>query len=145
RYFLDGPSALAAAPEFAPDVCVLDIRMPRMDGYELAGRLRAALGGARPLLVAFTGEAGSGDEPRAAQAGFHLRFAKPANPLALVRAVCAAAGRELAVHVVGPAPDGKWVAPGRRPAVVPSASTRRSRPLTEVGGDTDAFEVVPVR
>src|SRR5437660_921953 len=50
----DGPSALAAAAEFQPDVCVIDLRMPGMRGEELASRLREQAG--RPLrCVALTG------------------------------------------------------------------------------------------
>ena len=51
----DGPAALAAAAAFRPDVVVLDIGLPGMDGYEVARRLRRQARPGKPLLVAVTG------------------------------------------------------------------------------------------
>jgi CheY-like chemotaxis protein len=85
RACFDGPSALAEAAEFRPDVCMLDISMPGMDGYELARRLRTLLG--RPLLVAVTAVTGADFEQRAAEAGFDRWFAKPADPLEVIAAL----------------------------------------------------------
>src|SRR5262249_4533803 len=51
----DGPTALAAAESFGPDVIFLDIGMPAMDGYEVARRLRGQPEGSKALLVALTG------------------------------------------------------------------------------------------
>jgi CheY-like chemotaxis protein len=76
----DGPSALAAAEMFAPDVCVLDIDMPGMDGYELARRLRATAPDHPPLLATVTAYGDAGHLERAADAGFDLHFTKPADP-----------------------------------------------------------------
>src|SRR5438045_6261142 len=50
----DGPSALAAAGSFRPDACLLDLLMPGVDGYELAGWLREQEGNRPILLVAVT-------------------------------------------------------------------------------------------
>jgi len=50
-----GPAALAVVEEFSPDVAVLDVGLPAMDGYELGSRLRLLLGGRVPVLVALTG------------------------------------------------------------------------------------------
>ena len=86
RYFLDGPSALAAAPTFRPDVCLLDLRMPGMDGGDLASHLRTVLGD-RIKLVAVTGERREVAEREAADARFDLWFCKPADPVALLAAL----------------------------------------------------------
>ncbi|HET6574012.1 MAG TPA: response regulator [Fimbriiglobus sp.] len=85
RACFDGPSALAEAAAFRPEVCLLDISMPGMDGYELAHRLRALLG--RPRLVAVTAVTGAEFERRAAEAGFDRWFTKPADPRELIAAL----------------------------------------------------------
>jgi PAS domain S-box-containing protein len=81
----DGPSAVDAVVDFAPDVAFLDIGMPGLNGYEVAQRLRAARvtvrGSTRPtLLVALTGWGGESDKQRAAQAGFDRHLTKPVDP-----------------------------------------------------------------
>jgi two-component system OmpR family response regulator len=84
RAAYDGPSALAVAAEFLPDVCFIDLYMPGMDGDELAGKL-VAQAGARPvLLVAVTAMGDASNRGRLAAAGFHLHFIKPVDPLALL-------------------------------------------------------------
>src|SRR5581483_7210893 len=60
----DGPSALNAFREFAPDVVLLDIGLPGMSGWDLAPRLRERAGGRPFLLVAVTGHASVQDEER---------------------------------------------------------------------------------
>ncbi len=79
----DGESALAAAPEFAPEIVLLDIGLPGMDGYEVARRLRQmpALNGA--VLVAQTGWGQEEDRRRSQQAGFQHHLVKPIDPDAL--------------------------------------------------------------
>ena len=73
------PAALAQEPVFAPQVCLLDIGLPGMDGYELARRLRAQ-GGDRTLrLVALTGYGQDSDRQRAAVAGFDHHLTKPVD------------------------------------------------------------------
>ena len=76
----DGPSALEKAHAFRPDVALLDIGLPVMDGYELAARLRE-LGGApqRPRLVAITGYGQESDRRRSAAAGFEKHLVKPVD------------------------------------------------------------------
>ena len=76
----DGPSALAAAEAFGPDACVLDLKMPGMDGYELARRLRARAAGQSPVLATLTAFRDFDHVERAEQAGFDLYFTKPAEP-----------------------------------------------------------------
>jgi CheY-like chemotaxis protein/anti-sigma regulatory factor (Ser/Thr protein kinase) len=74
----DGPQALACYQIFMPDVAVIDIGLPGMDGYEVARRL--AQGNACPLLIALTGYGQHEDKVKSHQAGFHHHFIKPANP-----------------------------------------------------------------
>jgi CheY-like chemotaxis protein/anti-sigma regulatory factor (Ser/Thr protein kinase) len=73
----DGPSALRTLETFHPDVAVLDIGLPVMDGYELANRVRARLGDAAPRLVALTGYGQESDRDRARKAGFAQHLTKP--------------------------------------------------------------------
>jgi signal transduction histidine kinase len=71
----DGAGALAVAAAFAPEIAVLDIGLPGMDGYQLAGRLRAA---GRPVrLIALTGYGQASDRERAIAAGFDAHLVKP--------------------------------------------------------------------
>ncbi len=74
----DGPSALRIAERFHPDVALLDIGLPVMDGYELAKRLRAQ-GGTPPHLVAVTGYGQPADRERSARAGFERHLVKPVD------------------------------------------------------------------
>ena len=79
----DGPSALAAAAEHSPDVILLDIGLPGMDGYEVARQLRAHEGQDRSLLVALTGYGQDEDFRRSQAAGFDHHLVKPVDPQAL--------------------------------------------------------------
>ena len=73
----DGPTALRLVETFVPDVALLDIGLPVMDGYELAGLLRRLPSLSRTSLVALTGYAGDGDRQRSLAGGFNEHFAKP--------------------------------------------------------------------
>ncbi|MFM0627892.1 chemotaxis protein CheB [Paraburkholderia xenovorans] len=75
----DGPSALLLAVDFRPDVVLLDIGLPGMDGYEVARRLRVIPGFADTLLVALSGYGGEEHRHRAEQAGFDQHLVKPAD------------------------------------------------------------------
>jgi PAS domain S-box-containing protein len=77
----DGPSGIAAALSFRPEVVLCDIGLPGMDGYEVARRLRAEAPAS--LLVALTGFALPGDRQHALEAGFALHLAKPVGIAAL--------------------------------------------------------------
>jgi CheY-like chemotaxis protein/two-component sensor histidine kinase len=77
RTALDPPQALEVARTFHPEVAVLDIGLPVMDGYELAERLRSELGDATPRLIALTGYGQASDRERSARAGFSAHFVKP--------------------------------------------------------------------
>jgi PAS domain S-box-containing protein len=74
----DGLTALEIAPKFKPDVLLLDIGLPGLDGYALASRLRAE-GFTDTLMIAITGYAQEGDRARAREAGFDRHFAKPVD------------------------------------------------------------------
>ncbi len=74
----DGSHAIELARRLKPQVAILDIGMPGMDGYELARMLRA-LPGPTPLLVALTGWSSGEDLQRAQAAGFDHHLAKPAD------------------------------------------------------------------
>jgi CheY-like chemotaxis protein len=87
RACYDGPSALALAAEFQPDVCLLDINMPAMDGHELAVRLRETAGGRPVYLVAATARSSDDDRDRTADAGFHRHLVKPVELPALLDAL----------------------------------------------------------
>jgi CheY-like chemotaxis protein len=78
----DGVQAVTIAQEFEPQIALLDIGMPRMDGYEAAGHIRAALGD-RVFLVAVTGWGQEEDQRRAHAAGFDRHLTKPTNPSVL--------------------------------------------------------------
>ena len=84
---LDGPSALEAATARAPQVVLLDIGLPGLDGYEVARRLRALPGGMDCLLIALTGYGQQDDRRRAHEAGFDVHLVKPADPDAVVELI----------------------------------------------------------
>jgi PAS domain S-box-containing protein len=73
----DGPAALKVCGEFKPDVALLDIGLPVMDGYELAERIRDLPGFERIRLVAVTGYGQDSDRERSRLAGFHHHLVKP--------------------------------------------------------------------
>lgn len=76
----DGLQALSTARDFQPDVCLLDLGLPEMDGYEVGERLRAEQGGTRPLrLVALSGYSQPRDRERTARIGFDAHLAKPVD------------------------------------------------------------------
>ena len=73
----DGSVAVEAAETFRPDIALLDIGMPKLNGYEVAQRIRAAPWGQSMLLIAVTGWGQSEDKRRALEAGFNHHFTKP--------------------------------------------------------------------
>jgi CheY-like chemotaxis protein len=83
----DGPGALEAASESPPDVAIVDIGLPRVDGNELARRIRAQPWGGRVLLVALTGWTGDDHRQRSMEAGFDHHFIKPVELDALMSAM----------------------------------------------------------
>jgi two-component system CheB/CheR fusion protein len=84
RVLNDGAGALAAVQAFRPQVVLLDIGMPGMDGYAVARQLRAnGGGGAAPLLIAITGFGREDDARRSLEAGFDRHLTKPVERDAL--------------------------------------------------------------
>jgi signal transduction histidine kinase/DNA-binding response OmpR family regulator len=80
----DGAQALTQAPRFQPDIALIDIGLPVMDGYALAQRLRCEYPGARQLkLVAVTGYGLERDRELSARAGFSHHLVKPIDPAML--------------------------------------------------------------
>jgi signal transduction histidine kinase/ActR/RegA family two-component response regulator len=86
----DGPAALASVDGFAPEVAVLDIGLPVMDGYEVAARLREKMGAAAPAFIALTGYGQASDRARSLAAGFVEHFVKPVEIEQLLQAIDAA-------------------------------------------------------
>jgi len=84
--------ALARAREQAPEVCLLDIGLPDMDGNELARHLRAQPETARAMLVAVTGYGQDSDRRRALEAGFDHHLVKPIDLQALEELLATRAG-----------------------------------------------------
>jgi CheY-like chemotaxis protein len=77
--------ALERVASFRPDVVLLDIGLPQMNGYEVARRLRQLESGKRLKLVALTGYGQSEDRQKALAAGFDEHLAKPVDLAALER------------------------------------------------------------
>jgi CheY-like chemotaxis protein len=75
----DGPAGLRTAIELKPDVILVDIGLPQMDGYEVARRIRDANGAHRPFMIAVTGYGTPEDRQRAMDAGFDAHVVKPVD------------------------------------------------------------------
>ena len=83
RVAYDGEQALAAGPEFRPDAVILDIGMPRVNGYDVAARARQSEWGRGATLIALTGWGQGRDKQLAAAAGFDHHVTKPVEAAAL--------------------------------------------------------------
>jgi CheY-like chemotaxis protein len=81
----DGPGALASAESFRPQVVLLDIGMPGMDGYEVAERLRSKPDLGEMTLIALTGWGQEADRRRSKEVGFDHHLVKPVDPDVLCR------------------------------------------------------------
>ena len=79
----DGAGALEAVARDRPDIVLLDIGLPGIDGYEVARRIRASEAGADTALVAMTGYGQAEDRRRSSEAGFTMHLVKPVEPAAL--------------------------------------------------------------
>ena len=75
----DGPQALDNARLHRPDIVLLDISMPEMDGYGVAKRIRSELGLGQALLVALTGYGEGRHRRQAREAGFDQHLTKPVD------------------------------------------------------------------
>ena len=79
----DGEAAIEEAEEFRPEVMLLDIGLPKLNGYDVARHIRSQVWGRTLFLVALTGWGQQDDKRRAAEAGFDHHFTKPVDPVAL--------------------------------------------------------------
>jgi DNA-binding response OmpR family regulator len=89
----DGEEALARALDQVPDLAVLDVMMPKLDGYELTRRLRAADATQRVPVILLTARAQESDIATGFEAGADDYLSKPFNPDELVARVRAVLGR----------------------------------------------------
>ena len=87
RVACDGRQALVLGAEFCPDVVLMDISMPHMDGYEAARRLRCESWGKDVVLIALTGWGRQGDIDAARAAGFDGHLLKPVDADALIELI----------------------------------------------------------
>jgi PAS domain S-box-containing protein len=94
----DGVEAVEVATVFQPDAVLLDIGMPRLNGYEAARRIREQLGDKEALLIAMTGLGQDDDKRRAREAGFDHHFVKPVDPVGLVQLLATVRSKPNAAH-----------------------------------------------
>ena len=87
RVAYDGEQGAREAADVLPDMAVLDISMPLMDGYELAELLRRELPGNGPVLVALTALTSERDKAQAKRAGFDYHLSKPVDSASLCHLV----------------------------------------------------------
>jgi CheY-like chemotaxis protein len=85
RYAADGSEGVAVATQMRPDVAIIDIGLPGVDGYEVARRIRGGpLPWARQVkLLALTGYGDANDRHRALESGFDEHLLKPVEPAVL--------------------------------------------------------------
>ena len=83
----DGPSAVRVIREQKPDVALIDIGLPEMDGYEVARTLRKDLPATKLRLIAMTGYGQAADKATAIAAGFDAHIVKPASADKIMRAI----------------------------------------------------------
>ncbi|AMV38712.1 PAS domain S-box protein [Planctomyces sp. SH-PL62] len=86
----DGPSGLEAVDDFRPDVILLDVGLPGMDGYQVAERLRSLPDGHALFLVALTGYGQESDRHRAFDAGFDRHLIKPVEVETILEVIASA-------------------------------------------------------
>ncbi|HJU43603.1 MAG TPA: response regulator [Vicinamibacterales bacterium] len=79
----DGESAVATAETFRPDVVLLDIGLPKLNGYEVAQRIREQAWGESMYLIAVTGWGQDEDRQRSSEVGLNQHMVKPVEPAAL--------------------------------------------------------------
>jgi PAS domain S-box-containing protein len=85
----NGEQALQVATEMRPDVVLLDLGMPRVDGYEACRRIRGEPWGREVFIIAVTGWGQEADRHRSAEAGFDVHLVKPVSPAKLRKLVTA--------------------------------------------------------
>jgi signal transduction histidine kinase/ActR/RegA family two-component response regulator len=95
---VDGLSGLDRIFTWRPDVALIDIGLPKLDGYEVARQVRAVADGTSPLLVAMTGYGQPEDRNRALEAGFDVHMVKPVSVRELAKVFAAVAPRGTAAR-----------------------------------------------
>ena len=96
RIAYDGLQAVGMARVFQPEVVLLDIAMPKLNGYEAARRIREDAGANVPLLIALTGWGHDENRQRTKEAGFDHHLVKPVDPEELSKLLSAGAATESA-------------------------------------------------
>ena len=91
QYVHDGEAAVAAASEFNPQVVLLDIGMPKLNGYEACRKIRSHAHGAAMTVVAVTGWSQPDDRRASQAAGFDHHLVKPVDPAVLADLLVAVA------------------------------------------------------
>jgi len=81
----DGEDALGAAERYRPEIVLLDLGMPKLDGYEACRRIREEPWGRNMVLIALTGWGQEDDRRRTGEAGFDVHLVKPVDPAVLLR------------------------------------------------------------
>jgi CheY-like chemotaxis protein len=76
----DGRQAIYLAEQYVPEIAIIDIGMPQLNGYDVARSIRSTVWGRALYLVALTGWGQDDDKRRAAAAGFDLHLTKPVDP-----------------------------------------------------------------
>ena len=79
----EGESAVSTAETFLPEVVLLDIGLPKLNGYEVAQRIREKTWGQSMYLIAVTGWGQDEDRQRSSEVGLNLHMVKPVEPAAL--------------------------------------------------------------
>ncbi len=79
RIASNGDEAISQAVQFLPEVMLIDIGLPGMNGYEVAGRIRSIPGLSKVRLIALTGYGQEDDLQQSQYAGFHRHLTKPAD------------------------------------------------------------------
>ena len=79
----DGESAVVTAETFRPEVVLLDIGLPKLNGYEVAQRIREQSWGTSMYLIAVTGWGQDEDRQRSSEVGLNMHMVKPVEPSAL--------------------------------------------------------------
>ena len=105
----DGAHALEIAKSFVPDVCIIDLNMPRMAGDEVARRLLAMFPDDPPFLIAITAMSGELYRVLTKVAGFQVHLVKPVDPNELIDVIESSVAWHARCQVI-------------QPALVPSAS-----------------------
>jgi len=100
RMVHDGAAALEVAKTFKPDIVLLDLGMPKMDGYETARKMRQRSWGKCATLIALTGWGQQQDRQRTSEAGFDAHLVKPVSESQLFHAL-ACAGQKKGVAAAG--------------------------------------------